>query len=279
MNATLRELQLAEVEMLKAVDDFCKKHNIRYTLYCGTLLGAIRHKGFIPWDDDIDLAMMPEDYRRFLELASEMPAPYVIQTKDTAEAHTTRWIKVYADGTTFMPKDMKPTDCHGGIGMDIYPFVGACRSRFGQRIQDFLIRASGALRSDEGRAAIHAEGHWLHKFADWLPYRFRWWLGGRFLKLAWKDPQTCERMGTIDAAPFCGKYLRSDWDEMTTALFEGREYPVPVKYDKVLRQMYGDYMQLPPESERDTGHEFGRDRIIDLHRDYREYWKDREREA
>jgi len=269
----LKEVHEAEFKILEAVDDLCRRHNITYTLYCGTLLGAIRHKGFIPWDDDIDLAMPYEDYKRFLEVAHELPAPYVMQNRWNTRAFHYVWSRVYADGTAYIKKGMKqPGDLHMGVWVDIYPFIGAAKSKKAQKLQWFLIECATASRTAELYRATGDAKKFSQKFMMHVPYWFRRFAGNLCLRLAVKDPEKCETKGTLDAAEFEGKYKRDDWKEWTTAEFEGREFPIPVNYDGMLRIMYGDYMKLPPEDKRCAHRDSNW--IMDLHKDYREYLKE-----
>ena len=95
MDNKLRKLQLIQTEMLEVVDVFCKKHNIPYSLYAGTLLGAVRHQGFIPWDDDLDICMSRENYNRFIELwTKEKPKGYILQNKETDPEFTQSFTKI-----------------------------------------------------------------------------------------------------------------------------------------------------------------------------------------
>ena len=163
-------------------------------------------------------------------------------------------------------------DSHHGIWIDIYPFIGASRTRIGQIIQDYLICLARVLHSGEYYKVFREDNRWYIKLLEWTPKSIRCFLGKICYSLAIRDPDKCVRIGTIDAAPFRGKFERSDWEHYTAAEFEGTFFSVPNEYDKVLRIMYGDYMTPTPENMRKT-HRSDK-RIIDCYRDYREYQKE-----
>ncbi len=265
----LEDLHAVELDILKAFAALCDRHGLTYTLYCGTLLGAIRHKGFIPWDDDVDVAMPLKDYRRFRDVAGELPAPYVMLDWGNCPTYRIPWMRIYADGTTHMDLWEAGVDTHHGIWIDIYPFIGAAETEFGQTLQDILIVLSRGFHGGEYHRAFQSDPRWYVRLLARIPRWIQLPLGNLCYRLAIRDPEKCRTIGTIDEDPFSGKYEKTDWDRMTTAVFEGTEFPIPAEYDKVLRTMYGDYMTLPPEDKR---HGHGTEhRIIDAHRDYREY--------
>lgn len=274
----LAELHTIESDMLKAVADFCDEHGLTYSLYCGTLLGAIRHKGFIPWDDDVDLTMPLKDYRKFLKLAGELPGPYVVQYPGSVRGYNLNWAKVYADGTTFMDKRLAgkgKTDfrMHQGISLDIYPMIGAAGSERGQKLQRGFLRIAWGMRMPEFNKAVGQSGKKRHKAAGMIPYPVRKCISGVCLRAVMRDPDRAEMIGTIDAAPFMGKYQYDDWKALKKAPFGEREFMIPRRYHKLLTRIYGDYMKLPPEDKR-NGHRGDEEMIIDTDRDYRDYQKE-----
>ena len=268
----LEDLHAAELDILKAFAALCDRHGLTYTLYCGTLLGAIRHQGFIPWDDDVDVAMPLKDYRRFRSVANELPPPYVMLDWGNCSYYRLPWMRIYADGTTHMDLWEAGVDMHHGIWLDIYPFIGAAETKVGQTLQDLLIVLSRGLHGGDYHRAFRKDPRWSFRLLARIPRWIRLPAGNLCYRLAIRDPEKSRTIGTIDEAPFSGKYEKSDWEQMTTAVFEGTAFPIPVEYDKVLRTMYGDYMTLPPENQR-HGHGTAH-RIIDAHRDYREYQKE-----
>ena len=104
--ATLRELQLAQLQELKDIAAFCDDNGIAYFLDSGTLLGAVRHKGFIPWDDDVDICMDVRSYRRFLKLAHKLLERYYVQNYRTDRTMTRKRTKIRINGTTVTPKHL-----------------------------------------------------------------------------------------------------------------------------------------------------------------------------
>ena len=257
--------------MLKAVAALCDRYSLRYFIYCGTLLGAVRHKGFIPWDDDIDLAMPLDDYRKFLEHADELPSGISCIHCGNSRDFTRFWAKVAADGTTFMPVELAGMDIHWGISLDIYPMIGTPDTDWGRKIHKGLLQAACKLQLAPKYRATQVPG-FIKTLIAHLPFFVRRLAVRALLPFCLLEPDKAVRVGTIDAVPFEGKYNWADWQEMIKLPFEDATFWAPARYDKFLKRMYGDYMQFPPEEAR-TIHVKG-DVIIDPHRDYRLYRKE-----
>ncbi len=121
---TVAAAQKVMLEILLEIHRICEKHNIPYTLIAGTLLGAVRHKGFIPWDDDCDIAMMREDYERFLLVApKELSEDYFLQTKQTDKCYPLNFAKVRKNNTVLIETgETGEENYHHGIFVDIFPF-------------------------------------------------------------------------------------------------------------------------------------------------------------
>ena len=123
MKDKLRKLQLMQLEILEIVDVICHENNIQYSLYAGTLLGAARHQGFIPWDDDLDICMTRDNYERFLVIWDRVkPEGYILQNKENTPDFTQSFTKIRKEHTTFLQYDWEREKYHTGIFIDIFPF-------------------------------------------------------------------------------------------------------------------------------------------------------------
>lgn len=121
-NEDLREIHKIEMDIMDKIDQFCRDNDIRYSLYCGTMLGAVRHGGFIPWDDDIDICMLRSDYNKFIDLwRATNNKEYIIQNKDTDANFTQSFTKIRKNKTTFIEEGEKGGLYHNGIFVDVLP--------------------------------------------------------------------------------------------------------------------------------------------------------------
>lgn len=119
----LKKLQLNELEILKTIAALCDEHGIAWFIDAGTLLGAARHQGFIPWDDDIDIAMLRSDFDRFIEVArGHLPDGYSLHTFGNTPGFAGMFAKVYRDGTVFATRETQEAGCDQGIFVDIFPY-------------------------------------------------------------------------------------------------------------------------------------------------------------
>lgn len=242
----LRKAQLRMLEILVAVDKICKKNNIPYWLDYGTLLGAVRHGGFIPWDDDVDISMMKEDYDRFLTIApKELPEQFVIQNTSTEKFFPysiTRIVDLKSEtirsGTMSYSHSKKK---HRGLWIDIFPI-----EKGNVRLYQWLNPLYGRCF----RRVHHFEPFNLSVLIAYLLFP-PVWLVKRFLDFLNNFCDKELRMHELGEEIVCKQKHYSDYLPTKDIRFENIMLLVPNHTEKVLIDYYGDYMQIPPENERE----------------------------
>ena len=273
-----KQHQQALLVLLREFDRICKYLNIPYVLFSGTLLGAVRHGGFIPWDDDVDVLMMREDYDRFLTQADAVidREKFFLQ-KEFSEHWPLFFSKLRLNGTTCLEK-YHPRDpqIHQGVYIDLFPCDVACRSALGRKLQFYaskVIVAQSLWR--RGYETVSGKKKFFMHICRLLPKT-------PFLRMARGKNSQSEMVHTFLAAASKYEkniYARELFDQVEEAIFEGDLYPIPARYDEILRILYGDYMQLPPPEERAIKQHAV---LIDLdhsYETYREYQKELEFEV
>lgn len=269
---SLRELQLFELGMLKDIKRVCEANNLCYYLYSGTCLGAVRHKGFIPWDDDIDIAMPYSDFLRFLQIAGpSLGERYFLQTTDTDDSFQFGYARVRRNGTT-MVRSWEVEEGHHGIWIDIFPLIGI-GGKLDVKLKKTLIPLTNLLCTSED-AFTKGKG-WLiqcnGKTKVALIQVVRKLLGKRRKPLAkWIRRKLYQQTGKANLAEAWGSITavvpaKAFVGPPSMLQFEDDLFPVPPDYDCMLRYKYGNYMQLPPEEKRHSNHG---DMIIDLEHDW-----------
>lgn len=245
----LRRHQQVLLELLMEFDRICRIYHIPYVLFAGTALGAVRHQGFIPWDDDLDIAMLRADYDRFLQVAAgELGEQYYLQAEYSA--HWPMFFsKLRKNGTAcmerFVPRDPQ---LHQGIYIDIFPVDNLSGNGFVRKLQFAAskvviaksLRRRGYL-TDSVAKKLFMAGCALIPMA---PVR-------RMAKLEGK-PQT-ELVHTFfgAASKFEKNIFPRQWfTESRMWAFEGQQFPVSAHADAMLTKIYGDYMTPPSEEEK-----------------------------
>jgi lipopolysaccharide cholinephosphotransferase len=232
---TLRQCQLVMLRMLKIFDFLCTKHGIRYFLIGGSLIGAVRHQGFIPWDDDLDVAMTREDYERFIEHAvPELPHEIFFQNPVTDSYYPEF---NYVDArlrdkySSYSHIDIPNSKWHEGLQIDIFVHDRAYLPH-----NFFVITSNKLLKLTRDHRKRTRALKWIKKYSP-VPLVY-----------------SCNYLQHYNAIN-CGTYIRqSECATLLRVPFEDMEVLIPAGYDRYLKRQYGDYMQLPPPEKRVSTH-------------------------
>lgn len=253
-NQLLRKLQMIELEMLLEVDRICKKYGIQYMIIGGTLLGAVRHGGFIPWDDDADIAMLRSEYIRFTEVCkTELDvSKYYFQDADQTKGYRWSYGKLRRKDTLFLRENQEHMPYEQGVFIDIFPVDNVPDLYILRAINDFhcfCIRK--ALWSEVGKYSDqNMIKRFLYKMMNKIP---REKILKHYSKLVRNLNKKESRYVRIALMPLPNKgfgYLKEWYLESREYNFEGYELQGIKNYEDFLTFEFGDFMKMPPESKR-----------------------------
>ena len=261
--STIDELKKIQIGILRHIDQLCRENHLKYFMSDGTLLGAVRHKGYIPWDDDLDIWMPRQDYERLERIMNGDNSSYVVVN----HKNTTGYIYAFGkavDSRTVLKENME-VKCPMGVYVDIFPYDGLpgnCKKDYIRHVRRCLYLQNQRYRAFQGFKGVkgtHTNGN-VKRFVFWIVRRA---IGGmNFIKMV----DYLSRRYPVDGAEYVGclvgGYKEKDmmpariFSEAVEMEFEGEKFLAPVGYDEYLRIEYGDYMKLPPEEEQVTHHDF-----------------------
>ncbi|MBR1762696.1 MAG: LicD family protein [Eubacterium sp.] len=251
------KLKVVELNILKEIVRICEKHGIKYYLAYGTLIGAIRHKGFIPWDDDIDIWMFREDYEKFAKIApKELGEEFFYQDWKTEKEYPYNFAKVRMNGTEFKENLTNNMKMHQGIWVDIFPLDKEREDITDKEILKFHERAKRIRTIIELPLLLKVKDKTIYRIIGKLlyllvPYNY---LHNKLLKMETEFNKTDSDIYSFKMDEVVNRFNSGDFGDGIMAEFEGEMFRIPKNYDKVLRIEYGDYMQLPPVEKRVTNH-------------------------
>lgn len=252
----LRALQLCELDILRVFTDVCDRLGLRYYLVGGTLLGAVRHGGFIPWDDDIDVAMPREDYDRFARIAqAELGPDYFYQSPDTDPHYFLTYAKIRKKGTFFYEERFRNARFTQGVFIDIFPLDlcppkgPVCHLLFNVLA---VMNYRGQVDSGEAyRPYTELSGRIGYTLLRLYSPRGLVRARRRLLRLSKRLSDGRTLASYAGAYSYRGEVFPEAWFGLPRNIaFESIKSPVPRGAEQVLKQFYGDYTQLPPPSER-----------------------------
>lgn len=270
----MNELQQKEFDLLSCFIDICNELNLTYYLVCGTALGAVKYKGFIPWDDDVDVALPREDYEIFCEKAGDLlPQEYFLQTYKTDKAYPCIFAKLRNSNTAYFEKIIAKLPINHGVYIDIFPLDGypddiglqkklEAKKRFYKRMVASVYEGDYSFTKRVIRKILRVFG--VHKQTAKFLSKLETLISAYPAKNSkvWCNHGNWQQK--LEYSP------KEHYGEGILMEFEGLTVRVPEKYDEYLTQKYGDWKADLPEEEKKGHHYYS---LMDLNKSYTYYIK------
>lgn len=266
---SIEELKKIQLGILLHIDKACSEHNLKYFISDGTLLGAVRHKGYIPWDDDLDIWMPRRDYERLVEIMDKDESCYTILNHKNSPNYIYAFGKA-VDNRTLLIENVE-AKCPMGVYVDIFPYDGLpgdCPEDFKRHVKWCLYLENQryrAFQSFRGVKSNHESGN-IRRFLLWAVRRA---IGGKnFIRAVNYFSSKYSAEETKFVGCLVAGYKEKDmmpaeiFQEAVELEFENHKFRAPVGYNQYLKIEYGDYMKLPPKEQQVT------------HHDFKAWWKD-----
>lgn len=252
----LKKLQQIELDILKKIINVCEKNNIEYFLIGGSLIGTIRHKGFIPWDDDIDIGMTRENFDKFNSLSKEFKMPLFLQTFLTDENYPLTMTKILNTDVNLKEERIHNPNSKFGAYIDIFPFdqmpnnsIARTTQLYHYKLLNFQIESRLKWRAFSGREAILSKGLKILPISTSKLVEKRSNLLRKY-QLTQYDYYNLSSQYGIDHE----KIENNQIHDLIKMPFEDIMVSIPRSYDVILRRQYGNYMKLPDETSRIAKH-------------------------
>lgn len=264
---SLKEMQNIELGILKYIKSVCEQNGLRYYLAYGTLIGAIRHQGFIPWDDDVDIMMPREDYNRFIEITNKNPDKiYKLMSYETCDEFTSFLPKVIDTRTTLIQNYGFIEKINLGVYVDIFVLDGIGNT-YNEAVKNYK-RIFNCFKKwlycDTKMFTPNSKNYIkdILRFIRNSPYKFR--SIRHYLDKLLESVKKINYDDSLYVCTTCLMYkdmkkcilLKSDIEKGNNTLFVNEYFTIPKNYDNLLKQHYGDYLKLPPESKRISNHNY-----------------------
>ncbi len=259
----LNELRQIQLEIMDVVDFFCRTNGIRYYITAGTLIGALRHRGYIPWDDDIDIVMLRDDYERFIHKFAAFDGRYKVDCFEINRHCTNAYAKVYDDTTIMYQGNEDKNQSPIGINIDVFPldyvtdnYQDAVDLKNKIKLYDNIITVKNIVRKNRGFKK-NISLLFLKVLCSFFSYS---WCVKHINHIARQYEMNKQSRYVVNAVIYAKgerEILEREWFSDALELqFENRKYLAPIGADLYMRRLFGDYMQLPPEDKRVTHHSF-----------------------
>lgn len=259
------EVKGVELDVLREFHKVCEENGFHYSMMGGTLLGAVRHKGFIPWDDDIDVMMTRPEYEKFKAYCKVNKTGFDLVCNELYPTYGYMFSKLVNPDTVIIDENVDRFDLQSGVGLDIFIYDG-----MGNTKEEAVKRFNASRAGRELLVAANWKHYFRSKTHPWYyePFRFGLYAASRpvnFTRLIRKienqykkyDFDKCKYVGNLCSDMRAKSILpRAYFDEYVDLEFEGERFKAIKDYKKYLKALFGDYMQLPPVEKRVTHHTF-----------------------